>query len=268
MLCIPGDWSSFMFRRVAASLALVPWLVVAAPAYAQAAPGCQFILGFQTLHAMDPADIGNCTDNQAFAANGDAQQHTSNGLMAWRKADNWTAFTNGYWTWINGPNGLAKRLNTQRFSWEANPGGLPVADAAPAAPPPTLTSFDITDSTLGGNFHVVVFQIVKTGSLPAATYSKAVTAPTGTSFVAALLSVTNTGKSPSSFYSDTVVLRDGSGRTFSDSSTDFESQMDAEQEYGADGPGHEINPSLTDKIVIVYVVPGDASGLSLVAAPQ
>jgi len=77
---------------------------------------------------MDLTDIGGCLDNQAFAGNGDAQQHTTNGLMAWRKADNWTAFTNGYWTWINGPNGLAKGLNTQRFSWEANPDGLPLAD--------------------------------------------------------------------------------------------------------------------------------------------
>lgn len=44
---------------------------------------------------MDAANVGNCTDNRAFAANGDAQQHTTNGLMAWRKADNWTTFTNG-----------------------------------------------------------------------------------------------------------------------------------------------------------------------------
>lgn len=87
---------------------------------------CQFILGFQTLQSMDPADVGTCADNQQFAANGDALQHTSNGLLVWRKADNWTAFTNGYWTWINGPGGLAKRLNTQRFSWEANPDNLPV----------------------------------------------------------------------------------------------------------------------------------------------
>ena len=69
---------------------------------------------------MDPGDIGNCLDNQAFAANGDAQQHTTRGLMAWRKADNWTAFTNGYQRWINSPFGLAKRLNTQRFSFEAD----------------------------------------------------------------------------------------------------------------------------------------------------
>jgi plastocyanin len=44
----------------------------AAPA-APAAPGpCQFILGFATLHGLDPQDIGDCIDNQAFAPNGDA----------------------------------------------------------------------------------------------------------------------------------------------------------------------------------------------------
>ena len=80
---------------------------------------CQFILGFKSLHDLDPADIGDCTENQAFASNGDAQQHTTKGLMAWRKADNWTAFTNGYTTWINGPDGLVNRLNTDRFPWEA-----------------------------------------------------------------------------------------------------------------------------------------------------
>lgn len=92
------------------------------------APGarCHYMLGFQALHQLDPADVGGCLDNQAFAANGDAQQHTTKGLLVWRKADNWTAFTNGYQTWVNGPRGLAKRLNTQRFGWEANPSGLPV----------------------------------------------------------------------------------------------------------------------------------------------
>src|SRR5438477_4227565 len=105
--------------------ARLPWLVVlvlslaiATPARAQTPP-CQFVLGFKTLHDLDSADIGDCTDNQGFAANGDAQQHTTKGLMAWRKADNWTSFTNGFKTWINGPNGLESRLNTERFPWEA-----------------------------------------------------------------------------------------------------------------------------------------------------
>ena len=124
-----------MIRRFALLIGLVVGsLVSAAPALAQSVTPCQFVLGFATLHSLDPVDTGNCLDNQVFAANGDAQQRTSNGLMAWRKADNWTAFTNGYWTWINGPYGLAKRLNTQRYSWEANPDGLPLADAATAAP--------------------------------------------------------------------------------------------------------------------------------------
>ena len=134
-----------MHRRLLASLAFVPWIIGAGSVHAQVATNCQYVLGFATLHTIDAADIGDCLDNQAFAGNGDAQQHTANGLMVWRKADNWTAFTNGYWTWINGPNGLAKRLNSQRFSWEANPNGLPLADTAP---PPTVNTTTPTASSV------------------------------------------------------------------------------------------------------------------------
>jgi len=88
---------------------------------------CEFNLGFRTLHDLDTTDVGACLDNQAFAANGDSVQHTTMGLMVWRKLDIWTAFTNGYWTWVNGPHGLSKRLTTQRFPWEANPDTLPIA---------------------------------------------------------------------------------------------------------------------------------------------
>src|SRR5438270_11089641 len=116
-----------MNRQIAflASLAL---LELAAPASAQTPAPCQFVLGFKTLHDLAPADVGDCLDNQASAANGDALQHTTKGLMAWRKADNWTAFTNGYETWINGPAGLARPLNTERFTWDA---AAPAAAAAP-----------------------------------------------------------------------------------------------------------------------------------------
>jgi len=47
-------------------------------------------------------------------------------LLVWRKLDNWTTFTDGFHTWVNGPYGLQERLNDQRFGWEANPDGLPV----------------------------------------------------------------------------------------------------------------------------------------------
>lgn len=122
-------------RRLLVLFLVLASTLAATPAFVQAAPTCQYILGFKTLHDLAPTEVGNCLDNQAFAANGDALQHTTNGLLVWRKVDNWTAFTNGYWTWINGPYGLAKRLNTQRFSWEANPDNLPIADLSVALRP-------------------------------------------------------------------------------------------------------------------------------------
>jgi len=92
-----------------------------------AANGCRFVLGFATLAGDLPQQVGQCVDNEGHnPANGDALQQTTDGLLVWRKLDNWTAFTDGYHTWINGPSGVAERLNSQRFAWEANPTGLPV----------------------------------------------------------------------------------------------------------------------------------------------
>src|SRR5262249_29180817 len=58
---------------------------------------------------------------------------------AWRKTDNWTAFTDGDRTWIQGPAGIQDRPNAERFSWESDagaPGTTLVGPApAPAAPP-------------------------------------------------------------------------------------------------------------------------------------
>jgi photosystem II stability/assembly factor-like uncharacterized protein len=92
------------------------------PAAAQETP-CWFTLGFAVLRDMIGAGtVGECLENEWFnPANGNAEQRTSGGLLVWRKADNWTAFTDGYWTWINGPYGLAQRLNMERFDWEAEP---------------------------------------------------------------------------------------------------------------------------------------------------
>jgi hypothetical protein len=118
-----------------ASLTIVTLLLLwvpSIPALAQSAPPCQFILGFAALDAMLPVAAGDCLDNQTFAANGDAVQHTTVGEFVWRKADNWTAFTDGYHTWVNGPYGLQERLNSERFSWEANPDGLPVVGSSPS----------------------------------------------------------------------------------------------------------------------------------------
>ena len=72
--------------------------------------------------------------NEHYNAIGDSNQQTTGGLLAWRKADNWTAFTDGYRTWINGPNGLEQRLNTERFEWEQDP-PAPAPDPTPDPKP-------------------------------------------------------------------------------------------------------------------------------------
>ena len=116
---------------VAAIASLIPSLLLSTPAATEAGDGCRFKLGFETLHDLIPDVVGDCLDDEGHnPANGDGLQHTtawhgSGGLLVWRKADNWTAFTDGATTWINGPFGLASRPNAgPLFPWEA------------AAPPP------------------------------------------------------------------------------------------------------------------------------------
>ena len=68
--------------------------------------------------------IGDCLENERFnLQNGNAEQRTTGGLLVWRKSDNWTAFTDGATTWLNGPCGLQSRPNTgPNYDWEGQPG--------------------------------------------------------------------------------------------------------------------------------------------------
>jgi hypothetical protein len=100
---------------------------LATPRPAEAQTSCRFVLGFQTLHGLIPAIVGDCRENEWHnAENGDGLQQTTGGLLVWRKADNWTAFTNGSTTWINGPFGLQSRPNEERFSWEQDARPRPI----------------------------------------------------------------------------------------------------------------------------------------------
>ena len=104
-------------RRFGPVFALVLFLLMPTSV---AATECQFVLGFKTIRDLIGHEIvGECLQNQHHGANGDGLQQTTGGLLVWRKADNWTAFTDGYRTWINGPNGLVQRLNTEFLLWEA-----------------------------------------------------------------------------------------------------------------------------------------------------
>jgi hypothetical protein len=96
-----------MLRRMVPTLLL--WLLAAVPfvasmPVADAQPPCQFQYGFETLHDMIPGIVGECVENEWFNPdNGDGLQRTTNGLLIWHKADNWTGFTNGTTTWVDGP---------------------------------------------------------------------------------------------------------------------------------------------------------------------
>jgi hypothetical protein len=102
------------------------------------AADCQFVLGFKALHDLIPAIVGTClVDEHHNPTNGDGLQETTGpvggggtGLLVWRKADNWTAYTDGFHTWINGPVGLQERQNTQCYPWEAGCGQSPPGPAS------------------------------------------------------------------------------------------------------------------------------------------
>ena len=111
----------------------VALLLGAAPVPTARAADCQFVLGFAALHDLLPQLVGAClVDEHHNPANGDGLQETTGGLLVWRKADNFTAFTDGYRTRVNGPFSLQERLNSQRFWWEWNPDRLPITPAPTA----------------------------------------------------------------------------------------------------------------------------------------
>ena len=97
-------------------------------------PPCQFRLGFKAIRDLIPDTVGLCLENEHHnPRNGDALQQTTKGMLVWRKSDNFTAFTDGHRSWVNGPNGLQSRLNTDRFAWERDPRQPSAVSAAPPA---------------------------------------------------------------------------------------------------------------------------------------
>ena len=156
-------------RSVATVLAFLSLLATTvATAAPVSAEGCQFNFGFATIQSMIPSTVGACLSDEQYAANGDGLQQTTGptgtgGLLVWRKLDNWTAFTDGYRTWINGPNGLQERLNSERFCWEGDATGANCLSSAAAsnASSSSVSSSSSTTSTAssGSSSHVVVSSV-------------------------------------------------------------------------------------------------------------
>jgi len=145
----------FLFGLLAA---LTIATVSPAPTLAQATP--EFKLGFQTLASLIPDIVGQPVENEHFnPQTGDSLQTTTTGLMVWRKADNFTAFTDGSTTWINGPFGLQSRPNNTRFPWEPDAASMPPAPSSdstpaplPAAHPDNWSGYSVTRFKTGQDY--------------------------------------------------------------------------------------------------------------------
>ena len=70
-------------------------------------------------NSLDRRTIGSCTAAPITAPNGDIVQPTTAGLIVVRSLDGRAAFTDGVRTWIDGPSGVQRRMNGDRFSWES-----------------------------------------------------------------------------------------------------------------------------------------------------
>lgn len=125
------------------TLFTVAFLVFALSPVSLAQQRPEFKLGFKLLADRVPHAVGTPVEEEHYGPNGDSLQRTTTGLMVWRKADNWTAFTNGSLTWVNGPYGVMERGNDERFEWEAGQDLRPALTATPrptvAVPTPTAT---------------------------------------------------------------------------------------------------------------------------------
>ena len=174
-------------RSFFCALAIIVLLSPAAPNVARAQEaGCQYVLGFLALYQLVPGMMGPCAGNETPSPNGDSLQQTANGLAVYRQADNWTAFTDGFRTWINGPFGGQSRLNTERFAWEPDASTAGMAPAATFDPAkvalrlePVLRGLngpvDIVNAADGsGRLYVVekrgVIRLVNGGALAAAPF--------------------------------------------------------------------------------------------------
>jgi micrococcal nuclease len=119
----------------------------------QAQQPCRFVLGFATLRQLiGAAIVGDCLEDERHnPTSGDAEQRTTGGLLVWRKADNWTGFTDGHLTWVNGPLGLQQRRNWERLPWESD------APAVPHPPRPAgLVAVPVLDVVDGDTLDVLL----------------------------------------------------------------------------------------------------------------
>jgi hypothetical protein len=88
--------------------------------------GCTFLPSLATfLGKIGPTLVGDCVEDALVAVDADASQRTTNGQLIWHRADGHVSFTDGKDTWLEGPRGIVRRRDQERYAWE------PDADAGP-----------------------------------------------------------------------------------------------------------------------------------------
>jgi hypothetical protein len=125
-------WVAFSAASAISLVSVLPQSA-AAQTLASAAPAsCSLNPSFAPLAQGTPNVVGNCLDNGSInSGNGNVEQHTTGGLLYWRKSDSVTAFTDGTTTWLSGPFGVQSRLNSDApFDWENLGGSVATTGAA------------------------------------------------------------------------------------------------------------------------------------------
>jgi acetolactate decarboxylase len=85
---------------------------------ALADPKPQYQNGFAALASQIPSIVGEPLENEHPVEANTIVQHTSGGLMVWNGSDNSARFTDGQYTWVDGAQGVQRRLNSDRLAWE------------------------------------------------------------------------------------------------------------------------------------------------------
>ena len=101
------------------AVALVAVLAVSGQIPTGLAAQCEIRPRFRVLAEALPELIGNCVASEALnGETGDIEQPVDGGVLVLRSADNTPVFTDGWQTWVAGPNGIETRLNSERLAWE------------------------------------------------------------------------------------------------------------------------------------------------------
>ncbi|TAK35406.1 MAG: hypothetical protein EPO21_06030 [Chloroflexota bacterium] len=137
---------------------------------ASAEPEPQFKFGFKFLADQIPDVVGMPLENEFFdPIDGISHQETSTGMLIWRKADNWLAFTDGVRTWIHSASGIQVQNGDGTLVEQTlePPSAVPVTQAVQAAPatsPPPRTTAS-AGSVLDNNLIVSWYGNPNTGAM-------------------------------------------------------------------------------------------------------